>query len=243
MKRCNYCGWNNPDTATICEQESCKRPLEGARPSPTPATPSEPSYHTFKPPSDKPDVPNEGNKTIRGQAVNMPFLDAGGSGPADQNINQPSSSPGDLKCPNCNYPLLQELSADYACPNCGFDGTTAPSGEGEVVTKPLKAAKPKTMRFGEVKMSGSSGFKLVHESGSQHEFSETTSVGRGDINENDQSLSSEHALFENRDGQWFLSDQSSNNLTFIQVRKGESIPLKDGDLIVIGTNIFKFEEK
>ena len=51
----------------------------------------------------------------------------------------------------------------------------------------------------------------------------------------------EHAKFAFEDGKWYLTDQSSNGATFIQV-KGK-IELEEDAKILIGNKIYTFKTK
>ncbi|HYM00082.1 MAG TPA: FHA domain-containing protein [Blastocatellia bacterium] len=69
-------------------------------------------------------------------------------------------------------------------------------------------------------------------------------IGRieGDVTfPHDGYMSSRHARIMERDGQYFLSDESSRNGTFVRIR-GE-IELKPGDTFLVGKQVLKFDKK
>ena len=56
---------------------------------------------------------------------------------------------------------------------------------------------------------------------------------------NDDYVSREHARIVQRDGGFFIEDLGSSNGTFLSIQR--PTPLQDGDQILVGTCILKFE--
>ena len=228
MKRCGECGWpNNPDDASTCEK--CGAPLEGeATPPLTPQTP---------PPATG---GGDGKKTVIGGGHNIPSWDA--QPPA----TPPASSAEDseiLKCESCGfYPLRAPLSPTNPCPNCGTTGANQ-----EPSPQPASSSNAdlkKTQMFGEISFDDGKPkrFKLVENNKEAREFEgDSVSIGREDIDPQNFSISGQHATIEMIDGQWHISNHSSNGFTFVQA-KGQ-VPLNNGDIIVIGNKIFQFRSE
>jgi len=141
---------------------------------------------------------------------------------------QPLASPaaGAAICPKCN---TANNPGNSFCANCGAVLTVART---IVMASPLAAPKGR--------------LHLVMEGGQQGEvfdLSDETIVGRtnGDITfPHDGFMSGRHARIERRGTSYVLTDASSRNGTFIKI-KGE-VELKPGDMILIGKQLFRFEE-
>lgn len=71
-----------------------------------------------------------------------------------------------------------------------------------------------------------------------------TTIGRGlqtDVRINDEGISRTHALVEEEDGEYYLSDAGSTNGTYANGEKVDRYPLKEGDKIQIGaSSVLKF---
>ena len=69
-------------------------------------------------------------------------------------------------------------------------------------------------------------------------------LGRDESNEvalvDDPRVSRSHAQVVNRDGQWVLADLASKNGTFVNTRRVERHPLRDGDQIQIGDHTWRY---
>lgn len=224
-QRCGECGWpNNADSASDCEK--CGASLSASSPVAPPASPSTMGVA-------------DGKKTVMGGGHNLPAWDAGSSGNSG---NTPAgNTDSSLKCSSCGfYPLRATPSSTAPCPNCGFTG--AGGAQPTVVEGQSKAHLKKTQMFGEISFDDAkpSKFKLVENNQQERSFEgKSVTIGREEIDPENFSLSTEHATFEQVDGKWMLSNQSSNGFTFIQV-KGR-VEVQDGDIIVIGNKIFQFK--
>ena len=64
-------------------------------------------------------------------------------------------------------------------------------------------------------------------------------VNRDSLDQNNASISrKEHARFNLRNGAWYVTDLSSNNASFVQLRK--TTPIADGTALVFGRKVFTF---
>ncbi|MGK7397172.1 MAG: FHA domain-containing protein, partial [Candidatus Cyclobacteriaceae bacterium M3_2C_046] len=103
----------------------------------------------------------------------------------------------------------------------------------------------KTKMFGQFNMApqfSSGQLTLIDEMTHQtYSFQERqVSIKRDDIEPGNHSISSrQHALFEFEGGNWFLTDQSSNGATFVQVMR--DTPLQNRQKMLLGNRIFRFE--
>ena len=72
----------------------------------------------------------------------------------------------------------------------------------------------------------------------------SASIGRDSANDivflNDSMVSRSHAEVQFRDGRWLLLDLGSRNGTIVNGRRVRQHPLKDGDRIQCGDNVFEF---
>ena len=141
---------------------------------------------------------------------------------------QPMASPaaGAIACPKCNY---ANNPSNSFCANCGSVLTVART---IVMSSPMAAPRGR--------------LHLVMEGGQQgevYDLNDDTVVGRtnGDITfPHDGFMSGRHARIERRGNSYVLTDAGSRNGTFIKI-KGE-VELKPGDMILIGKQLFRFEE-
>jgi len=76
------------------------------------------------------------------------------------------------------------------------------------------------------------------------DIKKTIKIGRDDVNEivikDDPLVSRKHAIIEQKDGKFYLTDKDSTNGTYINknpVAKGEKILLNAGDEIMVGKTI------
>lgn len=228
MKRCGECGWpNNEDHASNCDK--CGAPLSGVE---------ESSSMPEPPQSSAPVSGNDGKKTVIGGGHNIPSWDAQ---PPANPPTQPAEDAGILKCDSCGfYPLRKQVSPESPCPNCGTTG----ANQGASPQSANPANLKKTQMFGEISFDEGKPkkFKLIEGDQTAHEFEgSSVSIGRESIDPQNFSISGQHATIEMVDGQWHISNDSSNGFTFVQV-KGKAV-LNDGDIIVVGNKIFQFRSE
>jgi FHA domain/Double zinc ribbon len=153
--------------------------------------------------------------------------------PVSPRTEQVKSSSGSLKpgsglpCPQCHH--LNEPGNAF-CSNCGAVLTVAQTMVMSSVVAPAKGK-----------------LHLVMEGGQQGEvfdLGDVTVVGRtqGDITfPHDGFMSGRHARIERRAASFILVDEGSRNGTFIKIN-GE-VELKPGDMVLIGKQLFRFEEE
>lgn len=132
-----------------------------------------------------------------------------------------------IPCPQCRH--LNEPGNAF-CSSCGAVITVA-----------------QTMVMSSVSAPPEAKLHLVMEGGQQGEvfdLSDVTVVGRtqGDITfPHDGFMSGRHARIERRGSSFVLTDEGSRNGTFIKIN-GE-VELKPGDMVLIGKQLFRFEEE
>ncbi len=231
MKRCGECGWpNNIDSASHCEK--CGAPLEASHNPPPAPSPNTPPPNTNA---------GDGKKTIIGGGHNMPSWDA--HTPSNPQPPAGGGTGSILKCSSCGfYPLRAELSPSTPCPNCGTTGVS--QGAAPQSASSGNQNLKKTQMFGDISFDDAKPkrFKLIENNQQERLFEgETVQLGRENIDPQNYSISGNHATVEMIDGQWHLSNQSSNGFTFVQV-KGK-VALNDGDIVVIGNKIFQFKSE
>jgi hypothetical protein len=208
------------------------------------------------------------NPTVVGGRSNLPAWDEGNAAPSGGSPSNPTVVSGAgatgnvAKCPSCGfYPLRSEVSASNPCPNCGSTGSgeQADAKQPEAYTPAAENVQPavghqmqkasnanKTIRLGDLtpEEEEKPEFKLVDErSQNAKEFTGAeVSVSRDNLDAGNMSISGqEHAKFVFEDGKWYLSDQSSNGATFVQVT-GKT-ELAEGTKILIGNRIYTFQSK
>ena len=163
-----------------------------------------------------------------------------------------------VMCPNCSYP---NVASAVACISCGKVFSNAVNNQ----TASLgKNAKPIVEEQRKVRsaISGTvnpwtEGWKNTEQFylepvARPEETSQTALAFKGKTIElsrdnlepdNETITSSVQAIIECRDGQWMIRNNSSHRTTFVQVPDTESVPLKDGDIILMGNRMFIFKEK
>lgn len=216
--RCQFCGWENPETKSTCEK--CNQPLQQAT--------------------------NLGKSTVRENHV---------SGDATERHTQLKESFNpkatvrentnivDLKpknCPHCGY---DDLSGEDKCPNCGNALTTTnpqvdPVGDFKTTVRPVhrhRFIQDEIKGFRLVKLSDS-GQSL---SGVQFDSDETT-LNRENTDPLNTTITSQVQAVVKKDGdKWTITDQSPLHSTFVQATR--PIELQNGDLILLGDQVFRFE--
>jgi Double zinc ribbon/FHA domain len=144
-------------------------------------------------------------------------------------------------CKKCTYPLSKDTTE---CPNCGSVNhlVVVPP----IVEQPLVApTENKTIRLQDIVLSPD---KLpiitlvpVKKPDSKLSFEGTKiALDRAALNPNNRSISSQnHAILTSEDNRWYITDQSSNEATFVQV-KGK-VELTNQIQILIGNEFFCVE--
>jgi|GEM_PF-4572252 len=246
MKRCSECGFTrNKDNATHCEMCGAILKKPGGHNININSTnsPSK-NLHT------KNQSPLNPKKTVKGEPSNAQAWDMSKSdiNSTSTNKNTPQSNnfksfspsmnnPTSLMCPNCNYALRTPVTL-APCPNCNY---YQPNQDGNQQTPMSK----KTMGFGQLSGIGNSGdtsssYKLVDASNNQKILNSGQDLNRDNLSPGDMSISGgSHAIIRNNNGSWTIENRSGNGFTFVQVQG--TMQIKNGDLIVIGNKIYKFE--
>ncbi len=141
-------------------------------------------------------------------------------------VESSSAKPGGNVCPQCGH---SNGPGNAYCANCGATITVAKT---MIYASPLAAPRGR--------------LHLVMEGGQQgeaYELGDNTMIGRanGDITfPHDGFMSGKHARVERRGAGFVLVDEGSRNGTFIRIN-GE-VELKSGDMILIGKQLFRFEQ-
>jgi len=219
MQRCPECGFSASKIgSTHCEK--CGTAFAAPQ-----QNQNNPSVHA-----------QDGKRTVKGGVSNLPSWDEPNLTP--DNSNQEG-------CYKCGYPLL-DISAD--CPKCGSNNNL--SEKPQQIIKPISHPKDKLPVGGTMKISvfgfnagnAEPKVQLVSEKdGKAYEFEGSDiAVNRSTLDKNNNSISSNvHARFEQIDGVWHISDESSNQATFVQVVG--KIPISEGTLVLIGNQFFRFK--
>lgn len=180
-------------------------------------------------------------------------IGAGSSGPFLDSPTSPVSPKRMVICQHCNYP---NIASATICANCNESllnspeskdtseptSTTAPPSDSKTsnTRSPHKTVKLEQIRVGNEQAT--QGFRLKEEGANQAlEFRQATAdLNRDSLDKNNMTISSQvHATIEFIDGQWYISDKSSNQATFVQV-KGK-IPLTIDTVIILGNKMYRFE--
>ena len=143
------------------------------------------------------------------------------------------------ECPECGYPL-----ENGECSACGYK-----AGEKEQPTH-VHAAEDvrKTVRPSRKADSKKTGFNLVPisertgtpEGNELHYEGDEIILNRDNTDpKNDTITSQEQAYITFEDGKWCIEDKSEYKTTFVQA--AHKIELQEGDLILLGNQLYRFE--
>lgn len=155
-------------------------------------------------------------------------------------VNPPPTNPAAASPPQAAPPEPQlSWKTVAACFECGAvipPGAQFCAGCG----KPIGSAAKKA--------TGGAVIEVVTEGGKIGDvypiFRGDLIIGRieGDVTfPHDGYMSSRHARIMERDGRYYLSDESSRNGTFVRIR--QEIELKPGDTFLVGKQVLKFDKK
>lgn len=223
---------------TVVAEPAPKRPIPTEKPLPTAPTiiaePPPPPPPRIPPPSQERDI-QVGMPTVVAEppviAEQKPAVPAEPPPSRESHmktevVESSSAKPGGNTCPQCGY---SNGPGNSFCANCGATITVAKT---MIYASPLAAPRGR--------------LHLVMEGGQQgeaYELSDNTVIGRanGDITfPHDGFMSGKHARVERRGAGFVLVDEGSRNGTFIRIN-GE-VELKPGDMILIGKQLFRFEQ-
>jgi hypothetical protein len=242
--KCNNCGWLNKDGATNCEK--CTTVLSATNADvnhPKDQIKSTGSGYNATIVGQQPngnfvDQPNINNaqefnvaKTIRGEQPQEPYIDrpVKSSVPdfSEQNItNCPDSNckypltPGAVICPQCNRDIRDLLQKNNPSKAQSFKGTIDPYAKKGFSLRPIVNGEPAKEA-------------LVFDANSAVLNRENT------VKENMTITSKEQAEIKLVNGEWFITDKSEKQTTF--VRPDQPLKLKKGDIILLGDTKFIFE--
>lgn len=224
--RCNFCGWDNPEGKSNCEK--CNKPLsESFSHEHSGPTRLENNSQMHRPTSLE--QSSSLKKTVR-ENVKI------------QDEQSATSATKMATCPLCGYPL-----EDGKCANCGYSA----SGTKEVGI-PLdgrKTIRPNHKKQVQKIAEESIGFSLIpisddcgKECGSPIAFnSYEVSLNRENVDpDNDTITSLCQAVVKYTDGKWTIEDKSDLKTTFVQAR--QAVELENGDIILLGNQLYKFSK-
>ena len=218
--RCKFCGWENPNDRTSCEK--CNQPLgmgvnthsnDGGNDSRLTDRRVTPNETGFQP-----------KKTVR----------------ENNGLKEESFSSSLVVCQHCGYEINEKT--DY-CPNCGnslLDKSSTPE-------KPIDYKQTIPANFSARFNQGEKkNFKLSLVSNEGEILNSVDFEGEDIIlnrdnldKENLTITSKEQALVRFDNGKWSIEDRSDLKSTFVQAAK--PMELHNGDLILLGDKLFRFE--
>ncbi len=167
-------------------------------------------------------------------------------GPVAGTIKGQAAETDPWDCPQCGRPVIP---GSGACNNCGYkfgnqSEQQTPQGQSNNQQMRKKGLDPK----GTIDPY-SKGFVLTPV---KTEFdgdlpdvrikanSDTIEVGRELLEPDNNTISSKQATFVNRNGKWYVKDESSHKTTFVYA--GDYFEVQDGDIILMGNRKFIFSK-
>lgn len=234
--RCKFCGWDNPEGKNNCEK--CNKPLSDSSSSSLNAANAGRVGSGLHRPTSFMSNLNPFKKTVRENDV-------------AQNA-KPCPAPTKLaSCPKCGYQL-----ENGTCPRCGYSNAALESnsdenaGSGNVVEKSRMTLRPNHKKIQpEVQAPSSASFTLTPisdndglECGDPIRFEGIdVALNRDNINPENKTITSVcQANLQFVDGGWTIEDKSEYKTTYVQA--SSPVHLKNDDLILLGDQIFKFQE-
>lgn len=154
-----------------------------------------------------------------------------------------------IPCPNCKYPVS---GASKYCPNCSQDLTKKVKVEiskpSQKMSKERKAQKTvnifasehkveeESIKLTEIKEKGENQLELTSED-------KKIVLNNVSLNQEDNTAisSNVHAELINFEGDWYIVNRTSAGTTFVAAHKPQK--LSEGDIILIGNTIYRFEGK
>lgn len=220
--RCDFCGWDNPDSAEICEK--CHKPLQkGNFGKESARNMTEDDKATRRQHSNNVSILKE---TIKESMVNNPL----------KNINK--------ECPECGYDLENGM-----CSNCGYSETlkyeNAEKSQQDSLDNIKTTRRPdrknrkedKKTRFvlTPISESGEAEGDLIDFSGN------VISLNRANTAPENSTITSQvQAVITHEDDKWYIEDRSELKTTL--VRAARKIELQNGDWILLGNQLFRFDD-
>ena len=268
--QCNRCGYFNAENVTVCIkcnsplQSKNNDSQDGGRK--TQALPNreqvkemlsktsaETNFDASKTVSDSGSRINA-SKTVSdfsgGNSANKTISDFGGSNQSPENEKTEI-----IPCPSCGYPISGEARF---CPNCSHDMSDNKSKSNDYKSEERKVEmheKPKKQRapqktvniFASEKVESTTSIKLTEIKHDGENTISLSSKGKSvelnreslDKEDNNAISSNLHAEIINFEDEWYLVNRTSAGTTFVAANKPTKI--SDGDIILIGNTIYKFE--
>lgn len=221
--RCQFCGWENPDSKTTCEK--CNQPLQVAD--------------------------NLGKSTVRengaaGSGADRPTQMNDSFNPkATVREDNARAGSGAEVCPNCGY----QLEGESVCPVCGTsreEASVHKAGEGSEFKKTVRPNH--NHRFNNETETPGTAFSLVKISDSGEASvsiafnAEDVELNRENTDPANQTITSQiQAVVRKEGNKWLIEDKSEYRSTFVQASRPTE--LRDGDTILLGDQLFRFEAK
>lgn len=222
--RCQFCGWENPDSKTVCEK--CHQPLVQGGASIAKSTVREDK----KNPSSDSRIAQEESV---GEKINFKTTVREKS-PSSATVNTLEM------CPNCGY----KLDGDEVCPCCGAEVGKSSNSDNSMNFK--KTVRPQHENRFVHEEPVPAGFNLVKLSNSCEALNtikfdkDNVVLNRDNTDAGNMTITSQsQAVIKKENGQWLIVDQSELRSTFVQASR--PVVLKDGDIILLGDQLFKFE--
>ena len=218
--RCNNCGWENPDSNQTCEK--CNAPLKGGARIQNQGTLDSDAT-----------TPVWGSQSGGyGSYVHETLREDGPFSP-----KQPTKTINDATIPDDfpphNQPDPIPTPEPTPEPTTDFTGTINPyAGMGGGYT-PIQHCILKPFIFPGEDIRDVP--KPINLKGNYNE------LNRQILDPDNNTITSKvQALLTNKDGKWYIQDQSVQKTTFVYA--GEPVALKSGDIILMGNRTFVFEE-
>lgn len=221
--RCQFCGWEVPDSKGNCEK--CGKPMVA-------------------------DDTTEPANAVKEAGKERPTTRQSTCGMADLKSTIRESSRGNAaatiledqaECPNCGYKL-----EDGICPSCGYDSKENIVGQkekaenmnidGKKTVRPHRKGE-KEGRFILTPISEDTGRfegdSIPYEGNEVELNRENTSP------KNDTITSRLQAVITHENGKWYIVDRSELKTTFVQA--AEKIEIQNGELILLGNQLYQFD--
>lgn len=221
--RCEYCGWNIPDSKGNCEK--CGGPMVKDEPD---APKSESDVNAERPTTRQP--ANSGSNPLKATI-------------RESSIKSTTTTVQEEKdeCPECGHEL-----ENGSCPSCGYSNVDNTEEINEKQVKNMndnkKTVRPhrkegKEGRFILTPISEDTGQpegELI-----QYDGNEVILNRENTDPKNSTITSQQQAIIRHEEGKWSIEDQSEYRTTFVQAaRKTE---LQNGDLILLGNQLYRFD--
>lgn len=241
--RCHFCGWDNPDGKDHCEK--CNKPLD-----------TDSAAAAADEVTDDKDEEAAPQDRPTDRYVSRPFNPKATMREPAPDSQEPEAE-GE-KCPECGYTL-----EDGTCPCCGYEAaedggaqdsqseeekeeempilhrSSAAESEARKTVRPMrKSEEEEGGVFMLTPMSEKTG--LPEGSMLQYEGGEVV-LNRDNTDPKNPTITSHRqAVIKKVDGRWTIEDCSEYKTTFVQA--GEPVELHSGTLILLGNQLYRFEE-